>query len=1611
MRQNEVNRQSRFSIRKLSTGICSLAIGHLIWLAPSMTVQAETINNEQPTTEAAVTTETSAVGEEERSTIEYENIAIGKEVTSSGIEPGTPFNAELAFDNLPGTRYSSAYMKQGSDANQQQTPQWLQVDLGAQAELKEIKVDFFKKVYATDYTVESSATGQGDWQTVASRQLQASSTTMDPVDTISFDTPVTSERYLRFNFKHLNHFAAGNGVSIKDIKVNGRLLAPIKKAVNPVEKLTQASLAVENDKVILTGIEADDEYTYEVIGSDNEYVVDKQGVISTYRLNDQDITLLVSARRKSDQSLVVESKQNKVVRIAAKHQETVQGTNVKPSAAIDIQEFLAGNGTVSLKATDKVYIDPTYAKQVDLFNEDLKRISGFSLASGSETESKVVFKLTNEYNLKDEGYLMRVNDDKVEVFAHNPKAFNYAAVTIAQLIQKDGALAQGVYRDYPNYAIRGMVLDVARIPMRTDFLENVSKLFRWYKLNEMHLHFNDNQWPEGNNRGDVSKWEVTEAAHRLESAAFPSLNKLPFKHDRYEGEYDFYRNVYGNPAYSLEEFKKFQKDTNDAGVNILAEFDNPGHSAAYSLYALKNPDNKDYLGKPIHHPSDLEALAINEQALPEETARAKRFIRELVSSYLDNNVLSYDSIHLGVDEYWQKNGNREAFRQYLNDLAKLAKEKGKTLRTWGALGQFSGSTPVSKDIVFDEWAQYESVTEDRIKEGYKVVNVPQPFTYVTPGRHHKDIINEQFVFENWHPTIFNLNYGGRKHAALKGEPLLLGAKGALWGDEHREGVEESDLYSRLEKSLSMIGFKTWNSNSNRNYLDYESTMEATRLKDSYRSLKTASEVLVHVDANHVSDSGLVDLSTNGHQVTAKGNVEVVDLNDEKWFKFDGNSSLETDIETIGLPYTLEMTIRPTDTTTGSLLFSRDGAIYLNKKGLKQDGTVAEGFMFNRYFYGQHISSPLEANRDYKVLNVYLDGKKIATFAQNNQESTNIKGDFRTSFMLPFKEIGKGFKGYIKDIKVYNRTAGDDEVGKSELVRKNIALHKPVYDYRHNSLWWDQGIRPFNRFKVTDGDTVAGDGRWNSSNQDRDYFIVDLEKPMNFNGLEVVFDSERVADGFKVSVSNDLKQFTEIYTKENNTTPIVNASVTPTSARYVKFEGVKRQTGKNEMAVREFRLFSPLNSKESLREVFAAKAVDVKNPTWVAVYNTLNNKFADDAQVQDALVKVTTLADKEQPVDTSKAEIAVVNAEKAKLIIDQSLQALKAQKVLVTPQIASVFEKANKELMNAKELALVEVQKLPESAQIPFVTRLNVIVPVEVPTVTDANANNVPDAEEVAENTPETGETTAPEKAPETGETTAPEKAPETGETTTPEKAPETGETTTPEKAPETGETTAPEKAPEIGETTTPEKAPETGETIAPEKAPETGETITPEKAPETGETTAPEKAPETGETTAPEKAPETGETTTTPEKAPETSDKKEHTVLAENLTQPELPIYDLQADNDGDGYKNFTELVLESNPEDKESVPQPKVSNESLAGVHTDKPMSANKATDTNDEKLSEKTTTSAGTPTSEIATQEAVTATLPETGESNYSMVFGAAAMSILASVGLLVVTRKEEQ
>ena len=109
-------------------------------------------------------------------------------------------------------------------------------------------------------------------------------------------------------------------------------------------------------------------------------------------------------------------------------------------------------------------------------------------------------------------------------------------------------LPKGLMRDYPQYQVRSTMLDVARFYMPLDYLEEITKYAAFYKLNEIHVHINDDG-------GEQS------TAFRVESKKYPAINS----------------GIPEEEVYLQEDYKKYQKEVYQYGVEVVTEIDTPAH--------------------------------------------------------------------------------------------------------------------------------------------------------------------------------------------------------------------------------------------------------------------------------------------------------------------------------------------------------------------------------------------------------------------------------------------------------------------------------------------------------------------------------------------------------------------------------------------------------------------------------------------------------------------------------------------------------------------------------------------------------------------------------------------------------------------------------------------------------------------------------------------------------------------------------------------------------------------------------------------------------------------------------------------------------------------------
>ena len=917
--------------------------------------------------------------------------------------------------------------------------------------------------------------------------------------------------------------------------------------------------------------------------------------------------------------------------------------------------------------------------------EDISEISGKTLAveTGTAAGAGNIYLESlpqDTYGTGEEGYFLINGENGIQIFSATKTGVLYGTVTVEQILYQDTdhtMVPKGVIRDYPLYGVRGMMFDVARIPTRMQFLKDYTKILKWYKMNDMQIHLNDTQWSEPDrNSSNPQVYDKVEASHRLESELFPSLAKQKSKFEvtegqwnnkyggDYAGRYDYYYSTHTGTGeelyYTKEEYRSLQSLADARGVKLVSELDTPGHSTPYNKYVYNHQEEvinalaehgyiraEDYLNTDgsikknfyTHNPNNFEVFSIDDENSNEEVRQnaihAKIFIKALFDEYLGgvsgiDALFTTDTIHAGVDEYFdQSDYNKQAFRRYMNEmydfLGKTNDGYQKEVQMWGGLKLMGGSEGINRNIVLSMWnCRAEEDLNARLNDGFQLINIPQQYLYTTPGRYHKDILRENFIYYNWEPEVFD--GGGRVE---KGEPQFKGVLAALWGDSNRSGVTEADLNERYLRAIAMVSEKTWGgTKENDTFLEYEQTFD--RLKEGpgtqiANQIESRTNLVLDYDFENISENEnmVFDRSGNGYHGTITGG-KVITKENKKMLQFDGQTKIETPLTSLSYPYTMSFDLYLDGTESNdknSALFGGyDGRLIA--KGLNDELGI------NRSHYTQSLGYALESGSHritvvgtYQVTKLYVDGKfKKILYAEGrdpdhggnlrNENWTDKDNNFNTTFVFPLNVIGENFSGCLGNIRAYNKALSVEELaaeGKMAGIETDVARNRGAYADIGNPSFWGDTMRLFPAWKSTDGDghvtgvdgvSTSYESRWNSSDRDDDFLMVDLGCVRNISKVVIDWEANRYASAYKIMVSENGTNFTEVKSVTGNTSARTEDTFSETKARYVKMQGVTRKSGANEYAVYEMKVFQNVD-KTALNEVCqsAEELLETHNIHW------------------------------------------------------------------------------------------------------------------------------------------------------------------------------------------------------------------------------------------------------------------------------------------------------------------------------------------------------------------------------------------------------------------------------
>ena len=644
--------------------------------------------------------------------------------------------------------------------------------------------------------------------------------------------------------------------------------------------------------------------------------------------------------------------------------------NAKPATIPAILQWKGGQG--EWKPGKEISIRCCCKTLREILSKDIESIlpgTKVHFVTAADEKADIEFGLYKEKHDK-EFYRMAVSAEKVVLCADTNIGLYYGTRTLLQILRTNGGkVPAGTAVDFPRYSLRGFMLDIARTHYSLKELYDVVDLMAWYKMNDLHLVINNNYiFHENYLDAGRDPFKESYAAFRLESN-IKGADGTPLTAQ--------------DVFYTKKEFRDLIDYAKARGVNIVPEFDTPGHALSFTRV---RPDLI-YQGKMRSH--GKRRCEMLDASNPETL----KFMEEVFDEYLQKDeklgrpVFEGCVVHVGADEFY---GEAEDYRRYMDGLLNIVLSRGYTPRVWGSLSSKPGKTPVAaKGVQMNLWNTGWMKAAEAINMGYDVINTNDGALYIVPfaGYYRMDK-NHRGVYNNWIPN----RVGGELLPA--GHPQLLGATFAVWNDMcgmRHNGYGMFDIWKIISGSTDVLSQKMWGLAKNPH--DFQ---QHRRIAKNIGNAPGSNPLYTPRTESWALD---IQDSTNGYALGK---------------------------EAVGPCYHLALQVQLDAVTPGeeqALLSGPEGVLL----GVMKDGNIgfrrADGMEFSwnaKLPVGKQVKLELIGMPGKTLL--LLDGKEVSDFTVNNYYSVEEGFGRRTrdivsTFVLPLQVVGQTFRGNISRIEL------------------------------------------------------------------------------------------------------------------------------------------------------------------------------------------------------------------------------------------------------------------------------------------------------------------------------------------------------------------------------------------------------------------------------------------------------------------------------------------------------------------------------------------------------------------------------------------------------------------
>jgi hexosaminidase len=415
-------------------------------------------------------------------------------------------------------------------------------------------------------------------------------------------------------------------------------------------------------------------------------------------------------------------------------------------------------GTFVLPATATIRVDPGSAEMTaigEYLASKLRPSSGYALPTASASGAPCAGDMLLTTNggdpmLGSEGYELDIDATGVRLSAYQPAGIFHGIQTLRQLFPAaiesaavapgPWTLATGTIRDYPRFAWRGTMLDVARHFFGVADVEAYIDLLAFYKINTFHIHLTDDQG-----------W-------RIVIDSWPNL-----------AIYGGSTEVGGGPGgyYTQADYSAIVDYAQARYITIVPEIDMPGHTnAALASYASLDCDG---VAPPLY-----TGVAVGLSSLCVTDSETYTFVSDVIREVAGLTPGPY--FHLGGDEATATSA--ADFQTFFGQVEPFVQTAGKQMVGWDAIGQLASLLP---GTVTQYWSSSDAaLVTQALGQNAKVLMSPASFAYMdmkynastTLGQNWAGYIDEQTAY-SWDPATVLSGVG---------EAQIVGLEAPLWSE-------------------------------------------------------------------------------------------------------------------------------------------------------------------------------------------------------------------------------------------------------------------------------------------------------------------------------------------------------------------------------------------------------------------------------------------------------------------------------------------------------------------------------------------------------------------------------------------------------------------------------------------------------------------------------------------------------------------------------------------------------------------------------------------------------------------------------------------------------------